>query len=327
MKIAISRTDNIGDVVLTFPMTGLLKEYFPDAEIIWIGKQYTQPVVESCRYVNKFYLLEDFLNYCKSEETIDLDAIIHVFPQFSLAQLAARARIRMRIGTSHRWFHWLYCNKLVHFGRKNSSFHEAQLNIFLLKPLVNKKILLSWEEIAHLYGFVAPQEEINAINQEKFVILHPKSRGSAREWALANYLSLVEIFEKQGVKCFITGTQAEGAALAQQCPHLLQHSNVVNFTGKLNLKQLIALISKSLGLIACSTGPLHIAAALGKPTVGIYPPIRPMHPGRWAPIGLKATFLAVEKNCNACRKSMQCACVNAIKPQEVVTAFEKLCSK
>ena len=42
----ISRTDNIGDVVLTLPMIGILKKKFPDSKILFLGKTYTKPVLE-----------------------------------------------------------------------------------------------------------------------------------------------------------------------------------------------------------------------------------------------------------------------------------------
>ena len=76
-------------------------------------------------------------------------------------------------------------------------------------------------------------------------------------------------------------------------------------------------INQADGIVAASTGPLHIAAALGKFAVGIYPPIKPMHPGRWAPIGEKATFLVEDKKCSICRKSGSCECMENISPDAV----------
>ncbi|MDR1226899.1 MAG: hypothetical protein LBK47_08400 [Prevotellaceae bacterium] len=47
------------------------------------------------------------------------------------------------------------------------------------------------------------------------------------------------------------------------------------------------------------------------------PPIRPMHPGRWAPIGERAKVFAAQKECSACRKSGQCLCMQEVKPVEM----------
>jgi len=70
--------------------------------------------------------------------------------------------------------------------------------------------------------------------------------------------------------------------------------------------------------VAASTGPLHLAAALGIKAIGIYPPIRPMHPERWAPIGEKATFLVKDKECDECRKQGPCHCMQEILPDKIL---------
>ncbi len=102
-----------------------------------------------------------------------------------------------------------------------------------------------------------------------------------------------------------------------QQPELFALPHVVDLTGKVSLAELVAVISHADGLVACSTGPLHIAAAMGKRTVGIYPPIRPMHPGRWGPVGPRASYLVLNKDCSDCRKSGDCACIRAIGVGEV----------
>jgi len=80
---------------------------------------------------------------------------------------------------------------------------------------------------------------------------------------------------------------------------------------------LISFINEIDGMVAASTGPLHIAAALGKYALGIYPPIKPMHPSRWAPLGKNADYLVINKNCNKCRKLDKCECIESIKPEDV----------
>ncbi|MFC7667381.1 glycosyltransferase family 9 protein [Hymenobacter humi] len=73
------------------------------------------------------------------------------------------------------------------------------------------------------------------------------------------------------------------------------------------------------GLVAGSTGPLHLAAALGRHALGLYPPIRPMHPGRWAPLGPRAGFMVFDKpSCEDCRtEPAACRCIRAIEPVAV----------
>jgi heptosyltransferase III len=95
----------------------------------------------------------------------------------------------------------------------------------------------------------------------------------------------------------------------------------VNLTGKLSLDELMAFISTIDGVLAASTGPLHIAAALGKHAIGLYAPMRPIHPGRWAPLGENADYLVKEKYCSKCRKTERCECIESITAREVTDKF------
>lgn len=320
-RIILSRTDNLGDVVLTLPMAGAIKAQLPDSQVFFIGKSYTKSIIEGSNFVDKFLDREEILQNPQLLKDLQASAIIHVFPDKEIANLAKNVNIPIRIGTSHRFFHWFSCNKMVNLGRKNSDLHEAQLNLKLLQPL-NLKTGYQLTEIAKLYSMTKiatlPTAFQHLINKEKFnLILHPKSKGSAREWNLENYQALIQLLPKEKFQFFITGTQAEGEKIKALSPTLFDFENVNDLTGKLSLSQLISFINEIDGLVACSTGPLHIAAALGKKVVGIFPPMRPIHPQRWQPIGTQAHTLCLSKPCNDCRKSMDCACIQSITPSQV----------
>ena len=89
------------------------------------------------------------------------------------------------------------------------------------------------------------------------------------------------------------------------------------------MEGLINFINQADGLVSCSTGPLHIAAALGKYACGIYPPMKPLHPGRWAPLGKKAMYIVLEKDCFDCKKNMNCTCIQSILPTQVLDVVKQ----
>jgi heptosyltransferase-3 len=313
--IIISRTDNIGDVILTLPMTGVLKKHFPKAKIFFIGKAYTKSIIDNCSHIDGFIDRTEVLEGLINLSAYSADAIIHVFPDKEIAKVAADAKIPIRIGTSHRWFHWLYCNKLININRKNSDLHEAQLNIKLLGHLgIKEEYTLT--EIEEMYGFSSAKDTFEN-NGVKTLIIHPKSKGSAREWKLENYRQLIKSLPAEKFKVFVTGTKAEGDKIKAEIPDFFENTQAIDLTGKLTLDELIALIRKADALLACSTGPLHIASALGINAIGLYPPKRPIHPGRWAPIGKKAKAFCLDKTCNACEKTLDCTCINSIEAVEV----------
>ncbi|MCI1188779.1 glycosyltransferase family 9 protein [Hymenobacter sp. DH14] len=336
----VSRTDAIGDVVLTLPVCGRLKELHPGCRVVLIGRSYTAAVAAACPWVNDFLNLDELQPLPELQQVAALRqfgaaAIVHVFPNKLLARLAQKARIPVRIGTRSRWQHWLTCNRLVALSRRHSPLHEAQLNLQLLQPLggTAETPLPAVAPLVHLEA-AEPLAETwqQLLNQRRpgqlNVILHPRSRGSAREWGLDNFARLAQLLHAAGHRVFITGTAAEGEELAGW---LRENAAFLaaDLTGQLSLPQFIAFIAAADGLVAGSTGPLHLAAALGRHALGLYPPIRPMHPGRWAPLGPHAGFLVFDKpDCQDCRtQPAACTCIRAIEPLAVaarVLAWEPL---
>lgn len=318
--IIISRTDSIGDVVLTLPIAYWLKKKYPGVRISFLGKAYTRAVIEACENIDDFILVDDFLTKENLIPQPTQTAIIHVFPVSKISKRAKAMNIKWRIGTTNRLFHWTTCNKIISLSRKNSELHEAQLNFKLLKPFGIDEII-DKETLGKHIGFTRmnplPDSLSSLIDKTKYkIILHPKSQGSAREWGLKNFIQLIQILDKEKYQIFISGTVKERAHLDELFEAVADQVN--DITGLMDLNTFISFINGCDALVANSTGPLHIAAALGKKAIGIYPPIRPMHPGRWAPIGENATFFVVKKECEDCRKQPQnCSCIQAITAMEI----------
>lgn len=329
-NIIISRTDSIGDVMLTLPMCGLIKKHHPQARIIFLAKPYTMPVLRHCVHIDEVMDADALLKLDKAAQVralqaADADTIIHVFPRHHLAKLAKKAGIQNRIGASGRLYHYIYANHLVPFSRRRSDLHEAQLNMKLLMPLGIVEFLPS-QKIWPFYGFkvdrIADDEHLQLLRPDKFnLILHPKSKGSAREWPLEHFLALAKILPGEKFRIFVGGTAAEGELIK---PLLEGNSDIIDLTGQLDLNQYISFIAAADGLVAASTGPLHLAAALGRIAVGIYPAIRPIHPGRWKPLGPYAIALSAKENCNDCKNSATCACMSNIDAQTVARQLNKL---
>ena len=319
--IILSRTDAIGDTVLTLPMAGVLRSLYPGCRILFLGRSYTEAVVAACEHIDAFLNWDEWKALPPAEAVRAMaatgaDTIVHVFPEKKIASLAKRAGLAQRIGTTNRLYHWLTCNRLVRLSRKNSDLHEAQLNLKLLVPL-GAKPLYTLDEIGGLYGLTRlpplPESVSGLVDPQRFnLVLHPKSRGSAREWGLENFAALIRLLPQNRFKIFISGTAAEKALM----PSLFsEFPFVTDLTGRLSLGELMSFLARVDGLVAASTGPLHLAAALGIHALGIYPPIRPMHPGRWAPVGPHAKFFVKEIDCAACRKTNDCTCIVQIPPQ------------
>ena len=324
-RIIISRTDSIGDVVLTLPICAWLKEKYPATKIVFLGKNYTRDVIASNDSVDEFISLEELnsLPLLERINRIKADVILHVFPNKEIAALAKKAKIPKRIGTSHRVFHLLTCTHRLNFSRKNSVLHESQLNFELLKPLGLKEIPSLTEINRYLKHFKMPSidlpEFISKCDLSNTIILHPKSQGSALEWPIDNYFNLAEELVKKEKTILFTGTENEGKQFRTRIP---SNERIIDTTGKLTLNQLIKLCALSEGLVACSTGPYHLSAVFGKKAIGLFSSRKPIHPGRWAALGEKSKALVFDENCSKCKKGNVCACIENIEVSRVLSFFE-----
>jgi len=323
-NILVSRTDAIGDVCLTLPVCQALKEAFPNSKLTYLCRSYTEAVVSCFEPIDDILNLE-FLEQSPNQERTKLlgqfDVVIHLFPNKNVARWCAQARIPFRIGTAHRLFHFWTCNSRPNFTRKRSDLHESQLNFKLLTPLGITKVP-SLVELSERLKFTVPYSSNQLVDQDwsNTVLLHPKSNGSGVEYPMENYAALSEHLVERGYKVYITGTEKEGAGFRSQIP---VHPNILDATGKWDLGTFIQIISKAKALVACSTGPYHIAGLCGIKAIGLFAQRKPIHPGRWLALGSQSKALVSEGNCENCNSGLHCTCIETISYQNIIDALEK----
>ncbi len=295
-RMIVSRTDGIGDTVLTLPVCGYLKQLYPDVELVYLGKGYVRDVVSQCSHVDRLiaYTPESIECALKQENA---DAIIHAFPRPDVAIAAKKANIKHRIGTWGRAFHWNTCNHLIPFSRRWSGLHESQLNFKLLRGL-GVRHTPNLEAIPKLYGLPLASSE-----DREGVILHPGSGGSAVDWPIEHYAVLAELLKAKGMNVYLTGTEQEGRHFRR---FFSFNEHIVDMSGKLALGELLDFIRQRKLLVACSTGPLHIAAASGIGALGLFIDQRPIGPDRWRPLGANARVITPPRSDRVADITPQC---------------------
>lgn len=320
--VCISRVDNIGDVVLTLGLATRLKLHFPDVRITFLARDYVRDVVALCPAVDTFLSADHCLsqpNHVAIQQlrTLEIDTFIHAFPRRRLAWLAYRAGIPTRIGTARRWYHRITCNLRPNFSRAQSTLHEAELNLRLLEPFGLSALTdpASVQDLLRLYP--SPASLSTHLVADKFnLIVHPFTNGNTREWPLTHFSELIGRLPPDRFHVCVTGSPQEHARLA---PLLHAHPSVTDLSGKLSLQEFSTLVAQADGLIANSTGPLHLAAALGIRTLGLFPQEHSMGPQRWRPIGPQAEYLASpEIMCppTPC-SNHDCRCIRAVSVDAV----------
>ncbi len=331
-RILLVRTDRLGDVVLTLPMLPALRSCFPDAHIAMLLRRYTGAIMEGNPYLDDqiWYDEEDgtLIPFEAMRRTIReqcFDTAIVVYPTFRLALLMFRSAIPVRVGTGYRSYSLLF-NKRVYEHRKDARFHEVEYNLNLLKELGCKPssppeflIDIGAQTIRRVDELLRDAE---IGRTENVAILHPGSGGSAREWGATNFGLLAQKLAVNKTKVIITGTDKERSLVDQ----IVRASGdtAISFAGMLSMKELAALLKRANVFVANSTGPIHVAAAVGTPVVGLYPRHTPMSARRWGPFTENKIVFTADGPlyCDRCSggKDQSCKCMMSVSVNEVYAA-------
>ncbi|MGA1548596.1 MAG: glycosyltransferase family 9 protein [bacterium] len=293
-KILLIRTDRIGDTLLTLPVVKPIKEKWPDCKIDFLARTYTHPILKNVKEIGQILNydpegahsgIRGHLRLAAEIKQQEYDSAILFYPRFGLTFALWRAGIPRRIGTSHRWYSFLLTDR-VHQSRRECLKHEVEYNLDLLEPIIHDlpseipqfRLAIPEKTKRELQALLTANEIIG-----KYIVVHPGNGDSAPNLSMDQYRTLIKQISLPGIRVVLTGVNSE-----KEYNQLLRSefttNNISDLTGKLNLEQMIALLSEASGLITTSTGPAHIASAVGTPTTTFYCPAIPHTPDRWGPL-------------------------------------------
>lgn len=328
MHILVVRTDRIGDVVLSLPVVTALRRRFPDCTLAMLVQPEIVPLVAHHPDLNQVLTDGDaeagvagFFRLIRKlhEDTWDMVLLLH--PTFRLAAALTLAGIPVRAGTAYRFYSFLL-NRRLREHRKTGHRHEAEFNLSLARMMgvgdypVRFNLSIDPEaERAVSQWFI--EHEIDSVRPK--VVLHPGSRGSARDWPAERFVQLADqLIRENRAEVFMTGTKEEGRLIRSLTE--MSSGRIHNLSGRLTLKELVAFLDRIDLFISNSTGPLHIAAALGTRVIGLYPNLRPASVCRWGPWAQSDHCLvANHSECIRC-KPEQCGnqqCMTSISVEDV----------
>ena len=151
--------------------------------------------------------------------------------------------------------------------------------------------------------------------KKKFIIIHPGSLGSAKRWKAENFAELINMLQNANPFSFniiLTGTKADELILNALRNGVKNKENVYEITD-LNLKEFAGLCKMCVLFVSNSTGPIHIAAAVGAFCVGFYSPVTAESSVRWGPYTDKKKLFTPEIRDNTAMADV----MDEIKPAEV----------
>lgn len=284
-NILIVRTDRVGDVLLTTPLSSRIKEAIPEARVSWLVRSYTAPLLANNSTVDAV-IVDDggpVSTLIEKIKAAKYDIAIVSLPRWRVCWALWRAGVPMRIGPASKWYSVLLTHRLSQH-RSESKKHEADYNLELLEPLgISFKRMPTELRITAAEKATAKKVlESHRISVEKpLAFLHPGSGGSSARWPLTHFMKLGDALQEAGVQVAITGGPGEN----YQNIMIDQMHRIPVFiaAGSVSLRELAALYSWGHVMVGNSTGPLHMAVAVGTPTVSIYSPEVTCQPQRWGP--------------------------------------------
>ena len=296
-KVLITRTDRIGDVVLSTPVFISLKKSFPSVSISVLVRPYTKEIVTDNPNLDEVIIYDPegehktiggLLKLAKEIEKKNFDTALILFLDFKVGLLTYLSKIPKRIGPGTKLAQ-IFLTDRIKQHRSKVDKHETDYNLELAeilgaKPIRQSEIYIPYEITKNIDNFFSLIVNRQSSISNPIVGIHPGSGGSARNWKPERYAELADkIIDKTGAVIFVTGSPAEDELLDRLVSIIKGKAfKYISYGG---LKELAAVIERFNVLVGPSTGPIHIATAVGTPVVSIYCPIFVCQPKRWGPIG------------------------------------------
>lgn len=337
--ILVARTDKIGDLLLSLPTFQALRQTHPDARLTALVSPYAKEIVEGHPDIDQVEVYDADESAwslgCRFRE-LEVDTFVALYPRPKLALASWFADVPVRIGTATRWYSFFF-NHRIWMHRSQGDRHEVEYNLELVQALevgpVPEKIHFPLGDAERAFAKDLLREK-GIPEGTSYVVVHPGHKGSALNWNPRLYgQAIAQLAQRKGMRVVITAGPDETALVSKVTTFhgpLPNEQKPVLLIGECGLRQLAAVYEGAECFLSGSTGTMHLAAAVGTPTVSLFCPIPETTPVRWGPWGNQATVL-MPKNLK-CPDCLTGHCskhdpMDAITVDEVLQAMEKYIRK
>jgi ADP-heptose:LPS heptosyltransferase len=339
-RILLVRGDKIGDVVLCTPAIEALREKLPEARISMLVRTQVADVLRGNPDLDAVLEIDPIMHsgpkgFLRLVQMLRRErfevAIVFQAPAL-IAAAVFLSRIPYRIGPYSKWWSWATYNLGMRQTRSNVEMHEADYNLQLLRDLGvafsgeerRPKVVVGANEARVAREFFS---ERVVQNRFKTVAIHPGMAGSALNWPEKNYVRLGRrLLQRYNV--VVTGGPSEEALVEKIVESISWRQSfdpeqpvLMKYVGKDTLAHMVAILDRCDGVVAPSTGPMHLAVALKKKVVTVFSPILVQSAIRWGPYGVRhgtnlgvapqdqASVLVPDVNCAEHFKCALSACI------------------
>jgi heptosyltransferase II len=336
-RIVVRGTNWVGDAVMTVPALRELRRLLPGSHITLATRSWAKGIFSGADFLDDL-LIQDWrgpwsvVKQVREWRRHKFDLAL-IFPNaFEAALVPALAGVPFRIGyaTDGRK---LFLTHPLPFPQWRNSKHEVFYYLNIVSELGRLlEVETTLDETLNISLQIAEADQTEALTliksqgdreSRRLVALCPGSINSrAKRWPAERYAVLADsLIEKLNAQVLLIGSEAELPVSAEV--NRLMHNSPTMLTGKTDLSQAAAVLSLVDLLITNDTGPAHVAAALGRPTLVIFGPTNPL---TTRPFSSVAELVRHPPDCAPCMLRdcpIDHRCMTAISPEEV---FERAAS-
>ncbi|HUX65218.1 putative lipopolysaccharide heptosyltransferase III [Sulfuricella sp.] len=345
-RVLVIKLRHHGDVLLTSPVFSVLKNHAPHLEIDALVYQDTaemlslHPAISQLHTIDRKWKSAGILAQAKAEWQLlsalrarHYDLVIHLTEHNRGAWLKRLTNAKYGVAKRQPGKGRAWENTFSHFFssvRRGNSRHTVETHLDALRrigiyPSAGERGLTlkpGGEAENFIEGLLAEHQ----LKGKDFIHLHPTSRWLFKCWPAEQMAALIASLQAQGHRIVITAAPAtEELAMAKSILAGLPQP-VVDLSGRLSLKQLAALTARARLFIGVDSAPMHIAAAMGTPTVALFGPSGEIEWGPWQVPNRILTSAHACRPCgnDGCGGGKMSECLSAISVGQVLDAIHEV---
>lgn len=341
-RILVVKPSSIGDVVHALPAVAALRRGFPDAFLAWmveeeaadivVGNPHLDEVIVSSRKrwggelkqgSLRFSALREMWEFLKMLRTRRFDLVIDLqgLLKSGIPSFLSGAPYRLGYLEAREMSHIFLTHKV---SVDNGKMHSVDRYLAIL-PVLG---ISAGEKDFSIATTPRDEERMASLLEshgvqpgEIQIVLNAPTRWPSKRWPQEKFAELGDLLASRlGARIILTGGRAD-VAIVEEIASLMVARPVV-LAGKTSLKELCSLVKHVDLMVTCDSGPMHIAAAMGTPTVTLFGPTDPLRTG---PYGMGHRVLQQRMDCIPCfkRSCPENRCLREIPVQQVFCAAEE----
>ena len=295
-----------GDVLLAAPVLSVLKAHAPAIEVDALVYDDTAPMLEGhpalsrLHKVGRRWRAASPLERLRHERALfaalrarRYDLIVNLTEQPRGAWLARMLRPRFAVGPINAKRGWFWQGSFTHFYPLIRNRHFVEVNLDALRR-IGVQPAPAEKKVVFVPG-AAAEARARELAVEPFVHMHPASRWRFKCWPAERNAALADRLAEQGHRVVMTSAPDETPFIDEIVRRM--KSPPVNLAGKLSLKELGALTARARLFVGVDSMPMHLAAAMGVPTVALF---GPSSEAVWGPWNVEQRVVTTTHSCRPC---------------------------